>query len=199
MPARFIAMNRFRVERPERGAVERRPGRSGAMFRPRILAGRTSCHRDRLEPYFLFSPESECLTDESGIRAMSNTRILLADDNRVSQRVAEAMLHSLGHELIEIRGNGREALDACLSGHFDLVLMDGYMPVMDGFEAAREIRRLERGRRTPIIALTASSRCGDCQRFLDAGIDSYLEKPVSLEQLSAALARWLPATVSGTG
>lgn len=131
---------------------------------------------------------------------MSNTRILLADDNRVSQRVAEAMLHSLGHELIEIRGNGREAVDACLSGHFDLVLMDGYMPVMDGFEAAREIRRLERGRRTPIIALTASARRGDCQRFLDAGMDAYLEKPVSLERLAAALARWLPgAAVSGTG
>ena len=123
---------------------------------------------------------------------MSNARILLAEDNRVSQRVAEAMLHSLGHRQVEIRENGQEAVEACLTGDFDLVLMDGYMPVMDGFEAAREIRRLERGRRTPIIALTASSRPGDCQRFLDAGMDSYLAKPVSLDRLSAALSQWLP-------
>lgn len=131
---------------------------------------------------------------------MSKTRILLADDNRVSQRVAEAMLHSLGYDQVEIRSNGLEAVQACLGGDFDLVLMDGYMPVMDGFEAAREIRRLERGRRTPIIAMTASARASDRGRFFDAGMDSYLEKPVSLDQLSAALARWLPpVAVRGTG
>jgi CheY-like chemotaxis protein len=118
--------------------------------------------------------------------------ILLAEDNRVSQRVAQAMLQALGHS-VEIRSNGKEAVDACLAGHFDLVLMDGYMPVMDGFEATREIRRLERGRRTPIVALTATENRKDWQRCFDTGMDGFLAKPLSIVALASALERWIPA------
>ncbi len=107
------------------------------------------------------------------------------------------MLISLGYQ-VEIRENGKDAVDACLTSAFDLVLMDGYMPVMDGFEAAREIRRLERGRRTPIILLSASQCSKDMQRCLDAGVDGSLEKPVSLESLAAAVGRWLAASRAET-
>jgi len=118
-------------------------------------------------------------------------RVLLAEDNRISQRIGEAMLISLGC-LVDIRANGREAVEACLADAYDVVLMDGFMPEMDGFEAAREIRRLERGRRTPIIALTAGQWGASWNRCFDAGMDAYLQKPVSAERLAATLAEWLP-------
>jgi len=69
--------------------------------------------------------------------------------------------------------------------------MDGWMPEMDGLEASREIRRLERGRRTPIIAFTASVREEDRSRCLAAGMDDFLAKPAALESLGAALERWM--------
>lgn len=117
-------------------------------------------------------------------------RILLAEDNAVSQRIVKAMLHRLGHE-VDIRATGAGAVEACLSFDYLAVLMDGFMPEMDGFEAAREIRRLERrGRRTPIIALTACARPQDRQRCCDCGMDDFLAKPVTLEVLSKALERW---------
>jgi CheY-like chemotaxis protein len=120
-------------------------------------------------------------------------RILVAEDNPVCQRVATALLESLGCA-VDIRGTGRSAVEACLQMPYSLVLMDGFMPDMDGFEAAREIRRLERGRRTPIVALTASVRERDRQRCFAAGMDDCLAKPVSREILAAVLARWISAS-----
>lgn len=106
------------------------------------------------------------------------------------QRVAAAMLISLGCE-VDVRATGRSAIEAALDLPYSLVLMDGFMPDMDGFEAAREIRRLERGRRTPIIAVTASARERDRQRCFESGMDDCLAKPVSRELLAAVLARWV--------
>jgi two-component system, sensor histidine kinase and response regulator len=119
---------------------------------------------------------------------MDKGRILLAEDNRVSQRVVQAMLEHLGFQTV-ICDNGTSAVQACLAGHYSAVLMDGFMPEMDGFEAAREIRRLERGRRTPIIALTGGSAYHDRQRCLEAGMDDYLTKPVRPDDLASALAK----------
>jgi len=127
-----------------------------------------------------------------GARNMSeHPRILLAEDNRLSQRVVSAMLERLGYQ-VDVRCTGRSAAEACLAGHYAVVLMDGYMPEMDGFEAAREIRRLERGRRTPIVALTAAAEDRDRRRYALAGMDDCLPKPVSLAVLAATLARWIP-------
>lgn len=115
--------------------------------------------------------------------------VLVADDNQVNQKVASAMLERLGYGS-EVCSNGREAVAACLERQYCAVLMDGWMPDMDGLEASREIRRLERGRRTPIIAFTASVRAEDRSRCLEAGMDDYLAKPATLENLAATLERW---------
>lgn len=114
--------------------------------------------------------------------------ILLAEDNAASQRAAESMLHRLGYR-VDIRDTGVAAVQACLASAYSAVLMDGFMPEMDGFEAAREIRRLERGRRTPILALTAGGWDKDQQRCLEAGMDDCLTKPLSIEALHQALKR----------
>jgi two-component system, sensor histidine kinase and response regulator len=118
-----------------------------------------------------------------------NPLILLAEDNFASQRAAESMLHRLGYR-VEIRDTGIAAVEACLSSPYDAVLMDGFMPEMDGFAAAREIRRRERGRPTPILALTAGGWDKDRQRCLDAGMDYCLSKPLAIELLSQALKRF---------
>jgi PAS domain S-box-containing protein len=120
-------------------------------------------------------------------------RVLLAEDNLVNQKVAQAMLRKLGVEA-DVATNGLEALDALLGVSYDLVLMDCQMPEMDGFEASRRIRDRERGsRRIPIVAMTANAMVGDRERCLESGMDDYIPKPVRMEDLRRALGRWLPA------
>lgn len=115
---------------------------------------------------------------------------MIAEDNCVNQRTVEAMLLELGFQS-DIRATGKAAVEACLGGNYQAVLMDGFMPEMDGFDAAREIRRRERGRRTPIIALTACAREKDRGLCFDAGMDDFLVKPVKLAMLATTLERWI--------
>jgi signal transduction histidine kinase/CheY-like chemotaxis protein/HPt (histidine-containing phosphotransfer) domain-containing protein len=130
---------------------------------------------------------------EAGQNALRGC-ILLAEDNPVNQEVTIGMLESLGCS-IDAVDTGREAVEALGRTAYDLVLMDCQMPKMDGYVATRTIREQEAAAsagRIPIIALTANAMEGDRQRCLDAGMDAYLSKPFSLEQLYAILARWLP-------
>jgi PAS domain S-box-containing protein len=115
--------------------------------------------------------------------------VLVAEDNGVNQKVASHLLARLGFECA-VASNGREAVAAWAAGRFDAILMDGFMPEMDGFQATREIRSRERGTRIPIIALTASALPGDRERCVAAGMDDYLTKPVRLESLEESLLRW---------
>jgi two-component system sensor histidine kinase/response regulator len=115
-------------------------------------------------------------------------RILLAEDNVVNQLLATRMLEKQKHTVV-VASDGVTALAAMERGHFDVVLMDVQMPLMDGVEATAAIRRQERstGQHIPIIAMTAHAMSGDRQRFLASGMDGYVSKPVHSEELFAAI------------
>jgi PAS domain S-box-containing protein len=119
-------------------------------------------------------------------------RVLVAEDNTVNQRVIVAQLRKLGLAA-DLATNGLEAAAAVGATAYDLVLMDCQMPVMDGFEATRQIlQRGDAAAAIPIVALTANAMIGDREKCLAAGMNDYLAKPVSLEQLADVMARWLP-------
>ncbi len=127
------------------------------------------------------------------IRSLS---ILLVEDNPVNQEVAISGLESLGHQPT-LAENGKEGVEKWKEGDFDLILMDVQMPVMSGFEATKEIRKLETGNSkletqnldsslvpsVPIIAMTARAMAGDKEECLAAGMDDYTSKPITMEQL----------------
>ena len=118
--------------------------------------------------------------------------MLLAEDDSVNQMVVEAMLTRLGC-IVEVAADGNAALGAATRRHYDLILMDCHMPVMDGFEATRRIRddEFERSRgHTPIVALTADALAGDRERCIESGMDDYMTKPVSSAMLAACVERW---------
>jgi two-component system, sensor histidine kinase and response regulator len=120
-------------------------------------------------------------------------RVLLVEDNAVNRRVAEHQLRKLGC-VVSIACNGVEAVAATLAGDVDLVLMDCQMPLLDGFDATRQIRQREAAgaRRLPIIALTANALSGDRDACLAAGMDDYLSKPLEPAALAACIERWTP-------
>ncbi|WGG52592.1 hybrid sensor histidine kinase/response regulator [Rugamonas sp. DEMB1] len=133
-------------------------------------------------------------------------RVLVAEDTEMNRQLARILLTRLGCEVDEA-GNGELALAALAGGHYDLVLMDCMMPVMDGYEATRRLREREAAlglARLPVIALTASAIEGDRQRCLAAGMDDYLAKPFTGVEFAAMVARWrsrpaaLPAAPSTT-
>ncbi len=115
-------------------------------------------------------------------------RLLLAEDGETNRIVVQAMLKDSGYQ-IDVAHDGQEAVDAVSRFPYDVVLMDVYMPNMDGLEATRRIRALERGKDIPIIALTANAMDGDREKFIDTGMTDYLPKPVKKNDLLAALAR----------
>jgi signal transduction histidine kinase/CheY-like chemotaxis protein len=115
--------------------------------------------------------------------------ILLAEDNRVNQAVGVRMLEKMGHSPV-VANNGSEALSLISTQHFDLVLMDVQMPVMDGLTATEKIRLEEKQtqQHLPIIAMTAYAMKGDRERCLGAGMDGYISKPVNGRELEKAIA-----------
>ena len=131
----------------------------------------------------------------------SNARLLLAEDNPVNQEVATGMLEMLGYRA-DVAADGQEVIEALARGSYDLILMDCQMPRLDGYEATRVIRRQEQAgqkKRIPIVALTANVMAEDRERCLKSGMDDYLPKPLSREELEHVLARWLgPSHASET-
>ena len=121
-------------------------------------------------------------------------RILLVEDNPVNLMVAQRLLQVLGADC-DTAGNGQVALEKLEADPgYDMVLMDCQMPVLDGYSATRRWRELEQGnraeRRVPIIAMTANAMAGDRQKCLDAGMDDYLAKPVTRNELERCIERW---------
>jgi CheY-like chemotaxis protein len=117
-------------------------------------------------------------------------RILLAEDNRVNQRVAQLTIERLGHIIVVVE-DGRQAVEAVRRAKFDLVLMDIQMPIMDGSEATSQIREMERqhaelgglAEHVPIVAMTAHAMSGYREECLRAGMDGYITKPIVLSTL----------------
>ena len=127
----------------------------------------------------------------AGSGPLEGMRVLLVEDNAVNQTVVQSMLEYLGARA-ELAGNGREAIERLRTGRYDVVLMDCHMPELDGYAATARIRSVEavegRGRQA-VVALTASALKGDRERCLEAGMDDYLAKPVTLEALATCLGR----------
>lgn len=132
------------------------------------------------------TPLSYQLPRDSGIEAV---RVLLAEDSPANQVVFKAMLEKTGYQ-VDIVGNGREAVEATEKFPYDVILMDIFMPELDGIEATRQIRASGRQENIPIIALTANAMQGDEERFLAAGMDDYLPKPVNRAELLKKLEHW---------
>lgn len=130
-----------------------------------------------------------------------DARILVVEDEPISQEVIRGILERYDLE-VTVVGDGEEALRRLESEAFDLIFLDCQMPLMDGFETCRRLRRLEAGRRqegvTPVVAVTAHAMKGDREKCMAAGMDDYLTKPVRGRELTAALLRWLSPEGSRT-
>ncbi|WP_341501215.1 ATP-binding protein [Gallaecimonas sp. GXIMD4217] len=128
-------------------------------------------------------------------------RVLLAEDNRVNQEVATQMLEEIGCR-VDCAENGRLALEMTRLEHYDIIFMDCHMPVMDGYQATRQIRSEEKqqaSRHQLIVALTANALAGDREKCLEAGMDDYLSKPFSFEALEAVLSRYFSPSAVASG
>jgi CheY-like chemotaxis protein len=123
--------------------------------------------------------------------SLENVRVLLAEDNEINVEVAQRQIELLGC-VVEVAPNGLHVLKMLDSNSYDLILMDVQMPEMDGLEATRVIREREggRGRRIPIIALTATAFAEDKKACEDAGMDAFLSKPFKREDLERLLKQW---------
>jgi CheY-like chemotaxis protein len=130
---------------------------------------------------------------DAGMAERLPLRILLVEDNLVNQKLAARLLERLGYQ-VDLAANGLEALDALRRQAYDVVLMDVLMPEMDGMEATRRIRQeMAKGQQPHIIAVTANAMKEDREKYLSAGMDDYLSKPIRVQELVEALSKCAPS------
>lgn len=136
------------------------------------------------------------MAEQAATRSGVNTTLplLVVDDNEVNRKVACGFLRKMGYE-VDVAENGQEAVDAVLAKSYALVFMDCQMPVMDGYEATRQIKALQKSKRLPVVAVTANAMDGDREKCLASGMDDYMTKPVRREKLQEMLDRWLNVTL----
>ncbi len=128
--------------------------------------------------------------DADLLAKLRGAHLLLVEDNEINQQVAREILENAGIT-VTVADNGRDALDRLTTESFDGVLMDMQMPVMDGIEATRAIRKQEKFRNLPVIAMTANAMAGDQERCLAAGMNAHVPKPIDPEYLFGVLAQWV--------
>ncbi len=140
-------------------------------------------------------PESMILygKGQAGTRFIKGLRVLVVEDNAINLRLTKELLMYLGLE-VSTASNGEQAFRLISKASYDAVLMDIQMPVMDGIQATRLIRRNLDRSELPIIALTAHAMVGDREKFLKAGMNDYVAKPIEERDLIEVLRRWLPTT-----
>ncbi|HHC23936.1 MAG TPA: response regulator [Desulfobacterales bacterium] len=168
-------------------------GISGFLFKPFDHLSLFNTIMEAFGYASLPGPRKDVLLTEGEFRGVS---VLLTEDNKANQIVACEVLSNAGFT-VDIAENGRQAVEAVRQNEYAAVLMDVQMPVMDGLEAAREIRkfeaqRTEPGGHIPIIAMTAYAMKGDRERCLEAGMNDYVSKPIDRLELFRTLKKWLP-------
>ncbi|MBI5247905.1 MAG: response regulator, partial [Desulfomonile tiedjei] len=147
------------------------------------------------------APEASELVTRHTIRERKRRlKILLVEDNLVNQTLAVRLLEKRGYS-VSVSNNGKQAFQALGQDSFDLILMDVEMPEMNGFETTRIIREKEKtsGGHIPIIAMTAHAMDGDRERCLNAGMDAYISKPVSSEELFSMIEKYAGGVAQDTG
>ena len=123
-------------------------------------------------------------------RDHAGKRILLVEDEPINQEISQMLLEEVGLD-VDLADNGREAVEKASSGSYAIILMDMQMPVLDGMEATRQIRKLPGHMTTPVLAMTANAFAENKNQCFDAGMDDFLTKPVKAEILYATLLKWL--------
>ncbi|MHC8287244.1 response regulator [Pseudomonas sp. XS1P51] len=153
-------------------------GINGIFGQPTSLAPSVMLHQDRIRTS----------------SRLAGQRVLLVEDTDFNQQVALELLADIAHMHVTLADNGQQAVDLVFAEHFDVVLMDIQMPVMDGYETARRIRSNPLYAQLPIIAMTAHASATDRDACIAAGMNDFISKPVDPEHLFDVIARWLPST-----
>ena len=128
---------------------------------------------------------------------LRGAHLLLVEDNEINQELAVELLETAGLK-ITVAGDGQQALDILKTRDFDGVLMDCQMPVMDGYQATREIRKQEKYARLPVIAMTANAMAGDKEKVLAVGMNDHIGKPIDVDAMFITLSRWIKYTATKT-
>jgi polar amino acid transport system substrate-binding protein len=129
-------------------------------------------------------------TEEDAASSLKGARVLLVEDNEINQELALELLGINGIS-VELATNGQEALDLLDAADFDGVLMDCQMPVMDGYEATRQIRMQDKYKTLPVIAMTANVMAGDREKVLSAGMNDHIGKPLNVRDMFITMAKWI--------
>ena len=166
--------------------------RMGGTLRAESQLGTGSVFTLEIPLPFLPRNEPVQSSDTQNLGSGEGQSVLLVEDNPVNQTVIEAMLRSLGYQ-VSLVGDGQQAVQNCSRHDYAAILMDCRLPLMDGYEATRQIRQLQQCQQVPIIALTANALQGDREACLEAGMNDYLAKPFKRADLQRILLRWLPA------
>jgi two-component system, sensor histidine kinase and response regulator len=142
-----------------------------------------------------FQPSAE---EETKVLAkIQGANILLVEDNAINQEIANELLEQAGFS-VSVANNGSEAVAMVEEKKYDIVLMDCQMPIMDGYEATRTIRKKKLFANLPIVAMTANAMQGDREKCINAGMNDHVSKPINVKNLYSALVKWIPPREKGT-